>query len=45
MESRYPRVAKTLLKIKMGGLTPLDIKINYKGTVIKTGDISIERAK
>lgn len=29
----------------MGGLTPLDIKINYKGTVIKTGDISIERAK
>lgn len=43
MESRYPRIAKTLLKNKMKGLILLNIKSCYKGMVIKIGVTSQEQ--
>lgn len=47
MESGHPRTAKTLLKIKMGGLNLLDIRINYKGVWLlrQVGSISVGIAK
>lgn len=45
MEKGYRKIAKTLLKIKVGGFTLLDTKINYKGVIIKTGSISTGIAK